>query len=50
LTISLEEKLFVAPEMFGKRAVIITQCLGAGAKSAYTNLITKFKFSCCRMM
>lgn len=23
-----------APEMFGKRAVIITQCLGAGAKSA----------------
>ncbi|MDE7087078.1 MAG: flavin reductase, partial [Clostridia bacterium] len=22
-----------APEMFGKRAVIITQCLGAGAKS-----------------
>jgi len=23
-----------APEMFGKRAVIITQCLGSGAKSA----------------
>lgn len=23
-----------APEMFGKRAVVITQCLGAGAKSA----------------
>ncbi|MCI8633475.1 MAG: NAD(P)H-dependent oxidoreductase [Lachnospiraceae bacterium] len=23
-----------APEMFGKRAIIITQCLGAGAKSA----------------
>lgn len=23
-----------APEMFGKRAVILTQCLGAGAKSA----------------
>ncbi len=99
-----------APEMFGKRAVIITQCLGAGAKSAakdikhslswwgisnigvftcavmsdivwenlpekrraqlsgklkklaqkfvkinytkpaYTNLITKLKFSACRMM
>lgn len=99
-----------APEMFGKRAVIITQCLGAGAKTAakdirhslswwgiskigiftgalmsdiawdkltekkraeltgemkklsrkfahidytkpaHTNLITKIKFSCCRMM
>lgn len=99
-----------APEMFGKRAVIITQCLGAGAKSAakdikhslswwgvskigiftgalmgdivwsrlpekkqaeltgrikklartfaamdyakpaHTSLMTKFKFSCCRMM
>ena len=27
-----------APEMFGKRAVIITQCLGAGAKSAATDI------------
>lgn len=27
-----------APEMFGKRAVILTQCLGAGAKSAATDI------------
>ncbi len=27
-----------APEMFGKRAVIITQCLGAGAKSTATDI------------
>lgn len=27
-----------APQMFGKRAVIITQCLGAGAKSAAKDL------------
>ena len=27
-----------APEMFGKRAVIITQCIGAGAKSAAKNI------------
>ena len=39
-----------ASEMFGKRAVIITQCLGAGAKSVYTNFITKIKFSVCRLM
>lgn len=27
-----------SPEMFGKRAVIITQCLGVGAKSAATDI------------
>ncbi len=28
-----------APEMFGKRAVVITQCLGAGAKSSAKDII-----------
>ena len=28
-----------APEMFGKRAVIITQCIGAGAKSAAKDIM-----------
>ena len=47
-----------APEMFGKRAVVITQCLGAGAKSAAKDIkhslswwgISKIGIFCCSLM